>query len=68
MTERRQLAYDLLIKGLSNKQIAKRMGISVKSVKELHAFIYLELNLRSGRELIARHYINKYELPRGGES
>ncbi|GAB7549398.1 hypothetical protein CS8_091030 [Cupriavidus sp. 8B] len=54
LTQRQGSVLNLLLEGLSNKLIARRLGLTVNTVKEHVSAILLRLDLRSRAEVISR--------------
>lgn len=51
LTERQQAVCDLLIQGLSNKEISERLGISHRTVEEHRAEVFRKMGVRNAVEL-----------------
>jgi len=54
LTQRQRSVLNLLLEGLSNKLIARELGLTVNTVKEHVSAILLRLDLRSRAEVISR--------------
>lgn len=54
LTQRQESVLNLLLEGLPNKVIARRLGLTVNTVKEHVSAILLRLDLRSRAEVISR--------------
>ncbi|GAB7542594.1 hypothetical protein CS8_022600 [Cupriavidus sp. 8B] len=54
LTQRQGSVLNLLLEGLPNKLIARRLGVTVNTVKEHVSAILLRLNLRTRAEVISR--------------
>lgn len=50
---------DLVIKGMTNKEIANSLGISVHTVKAHKENIYVKLKARNNVQAAAKYYIYK---------
>jgi len=48
---------DLLKQGFSNKEIAERLGITERTVKNRLLRIYAQFGVRSARQLLARELV-----------
>lgn len=51
LTERQKAVCDLLIEGLSNKEISERLGISHRTVEEHRAEVFRKMGVRNAVEL-----------------
>ncbi len=51
LTDRQQAVCDLLIQGLSNKEISVRLGISRRTVEEHRAEVFRKIGVRNAVEL-----------------
>lgn len=54
LTQRERQIFDLLLKGLSNRAIASRLGISIKTVETHLSHIYRKLGVAGRIELCAQ--------------
>ena len=50
-----QRVFELVIKGLSNREIANKLFVTEKTIKYHLTNIYKELSLKSRSQLIAKH-------------
>ncbi len=55
LTDRQRHVFEVLLKGLSNKQIARELGISEYTVKEHVTAILTAFGVKSRLELVLRH-------------
>lgn len=56
LTPRQQQVYCLMVKGTTQCDMAKELGISVRTIKFHRACIFKALDVRSTREVVANHY------------
>ena len=52
LTEKQQQVHDLLLVGLSNKEISARLGISHRTVEEHRAEVFRKMGVRNVVELV----------------
>ena len=56
LRKREAQACDLLCRGLSNKEIATAMGISLRTVESYREIIYDKMKVRNAVELVRKVY------------
>lgn len=56
LTKREYQIYNLIIKGWSNKEISKSLGISEKTIKVHTTNIFKKMIVNSRNKLIVKHY------------
>lgn len=54
LTHKQQRICDLIAEGLSNKEIARQIGIDRRTVESHRAVIYAKLGVRNGVQLVRK--------------
>jgi DNA-binding NarL/FixJ family response regulator len=54
LSQRQQQVCDLIAQGKRNKEIAKEIGISTRTVEAHRGSIYLKIGVRNAAELVSR--------------
>lgn len=54
LTDRQRRVRDLVVEGLSNKQIGETLGISTRTVEEHRKAVYDKLDVRNAVELVRK--------------
>lgn len=57
LTKKEEIVLSLIVKGLTNKQIAKELNLSVDTIKAHIKKIYLKLNVKTRTEVILTTYL-----------